>query len=135
MHPDKMNTILAMDAAERLDYFVRKCADFEEVWGLRNEEGWCGMGTDDGKESIPFWPEEGFAALLADDEWSDCAPASITLEEFVENWLPEMQEDGVLAAVFPTPGDPAEAMNCATLEGGHLRELLLAECEQYGGLS
>ena len=34
MHPETMKNILALDAAERLDYFVRKCLDSGEVWGL-----------------------------------------------------------------------------------------------------
>lgn len=131
MHPDKINAILAMDAQERFSYFIRKCADCEEIWGLRNAEGWCGMGTEEGNDSIPFWPEEAFAALLADEEWSDCAPDSVPLEEFLENWLPNMQEDGVFAAVFPIPGEATAAMDCVTLEAEQLREFLLEECEQY----
>ena len=135
MHPDKMKNILAMNANERFGYFIRKCADFEEVWGLRNDEGWCGMGTDNGGESIPFWPEESFAVLMADDEWADCTPESIPLEEFVKEWLPNMDEDGIFAAVFPVPGNPEAPVNCVTLDGLQLRDIFLEECEQYGGLS
>lgn len=135
MHPEKMKNVLALDAQKRLSYFVQKCADSEEIWGLRNADGWCGMGTDDGKESIPFWPEEAFAVLLAEDDWADCTPARIPLEAFLMDWLPGMQEDGLLAAIFPLPTSAASGTDCVTLEAEHLRALLQEERENFWGLA
>lgn len=130
MQPETMKKILAMDATERLDYFIRECLDSGEVWGLRNDDGWCGMGTEGGGESIPFWPGEAFALLMAEDEWDDCAAESIPLEAFVEEWLPNMDEDGIFAAIFPVPGEASALMDCVTLEGAQLRELFLEESGQ-----
>jgi len=135
MHPEKMKNVLALDDQERLGYFIRKCADAEEVWALRNEEGWCGMGTEDGAEAIPFWPEAAFAELLAVEDWSDCAPTAIPLRDFLKHCLPGMDTDGVLAAVFPIVNDSPSGMSAVAVRGEELKSLLQDECEQYGGLS
>jgi len=130
--PATIQTILAMDAQERFEYFIQTCVETGELWGLRNNEGWCGMGTEDGGDSIPFWPAEPFAALMADEEWSDCSPESIPLDGFLEEWLPGMHDDGVCAAVFPIPGDAASTvMDCVTLEGQQLYDALMDEYERH----
>ncbi|MDL2209823.1 DUF2750 domain-containing protein [Desulfovibrio sp. OttesenSCG-928-O18] len=135
MHPEKMKNVLALNDQERLGYFIKKCADSGEVWGLRNEEGWCGMGTEDDAEAMPLWPEEAFAALLAVDDWAGCKPALIPLRDFLKHWLPGMDKDGVLAAVFPILNDSPSGMSAVAVRGEELKSLLLDECEQYGGLS
>lgn len=122
-----------MDAGERFAYFMRTRVELEEVRSLRNAEGWCGAGTEDGGESVPFWPEEAFVALMAEGGQADCVLGSIPFAGFCENWLPGMFADGVLAAVFPVPGDTVDAMDRVTLDGEQPREFLLDECEEVDG--
>ena len=133
MNPEKMKKILVLDEEKRLDYFVKKCAELGYVWGLRDAGGWCGMGTSENTEAIPFWPEEAFAVLLAEESWSDSSPTAIPLREFMDNWLPDMERDGILAAVFPVFDATPTGMSAIAVSGGRLRAMLLKECEQYGG--
>lgn len=101
MHRKQLKSVSRLPPDERYGYFLRKVADFEEVWGLF-DGGWAVMGNDDGSQMFPFWPEPEFAEALATDSWESYTPKSITLDAFVERWLPGMSSDGIRPAVFPT---------------------------------
>ncbi|MGS1076170.1 DUF2750 domain-containing protein [Burkholderia glumae] len=67
-HPRKIENVLGLGKQERCDYFVRKVADFEVVWGLR-DSGWA-SGEVGGRIAVPFWPEADFASRCTVGEWS-----------------------------------------------------------------
>ncbi|WP_347900797.1 DUF2750 domain-containing protein [Pseudomonas purpurea] len=103
MNHHKTRNILTLESKARGDYFIRKVADFEVVWGLF-DNGWATAKTAE-LTTIPFWPEENFAALCANLEWSGFSPRLITLHDFLTGWLPGMQADGRICQVFPTPDE------------------------------
>ena len=98
----KIENILNMSEDERYDYFIRKIADFEQVWGLSNN-GWALLGDHEGNKILPLWPEKGFAELCAVDQWRDYKPEIIKLDNFIEKWIPGMQNDKTSINVFLTP--------------------------------
>ncbi|MCL2310333.1 MAG: DUF2750 domain-containing protein [Proteobacteria bacterium] len=88
MNEDKVKNIISLSSKERASYFVRKVADFEEVWGLYSKAGWVTCATASGALGFPVWPESGFAALCAYGEWEETRPKKILLPEFLCKWLP-----------------------------------------------
>nr|WP_081054135.1 DUF2750 domain-containing protein [Burkholderia vietnamiensis] len=123
-HPKKIENVLRLDTQARCDYFVRKVADSEVVWGLF-DTGWA-IGTSDGHTVIPFWPEEDFSAMCASNEWKNFHPKAIALDEFMSRWLPGMETDRRLCAVFPGPEGKGQLLS--PLE---LLELIKQELKQY----
>ena len=113
---------LTLPAARRYDNFLTKVAVWEEVWSLRNDEGWVGL-TCDGQECLPVWPHRDFANSWATDDWADCRAEAIPLDVWMERWLPGMEADGSLIAVFPvddadggTVVDPIELFDAINSE-------------------
>lgn len=104
MHSKKLANVTAMTASARYDFFLRKAADAEEVWGLF-EDGWATAANGHGNNGIPFWPERELAEACATAEWAVYQPRKIAVDEFLERWLPGMAKDALLAVVFPTPED------------------------------
>lgn len=51
---------------------------------------------------IPFWPKEEFAKECAEEVWSNYTPEGIDLNEFINNWLPDMEKDNIKPAIFYT---------------------------------
>lgn len=96
---------------ERHERFVRRVAESGEVWGLRNDEGWCVSPSSEDHEDlededlnvIPFWSEQAYASQCAQEEWADYEPTPIPLELFLEEWLPGMAEDGLLVGTNWNP--------------------------------
>ncbi|GIO87059.1 hypothetical protein J25TS5_39910 [Paenibacillus faecis] len=80
---------------------------------------------DTGNRLMPFWPKKEFAELCSIGEWSDLAPKSIALEEFIEVWLPGLKDDGYRVSVFWNNDDSA------VLEVDALLKDLERELEKY----
>ena len=116
-------SVLQLDGPRRYSYWVKKVADQQEVWSLWQESGWALAGDDQGRQLIPVWPHERFAGLCAHDIWAGYVPKRVELDVWIERWIPGMERDGRLVAVFPTPGDRGVAVEPAKL-GDDLREEL-----------
>lgn len=98
-----MRGVLSLSAPERYQYLVHRVAEWGEVWGLRTEEGWVVVEID-GMDCFCLWPSDDFARSCAVEEWEECVPERISLQELLDELLPALQEDGLRLAVFPTPG-------------------------------
>jgi hypothetical protein len=94
--------ILALAAPARYEHFIKVVADADEVWGLRGAGGWTFLGDSENRQSFPVWPRSEYAALCAADAHQE-SPSPILMQEFLERWLPGLEKDGRLVAVFPTP--------------------------------
>jgi hypothetical protein len=114
--------VLALPSHERYVYFVQLAVDTEEVWGLRNPDGWVLAEMD--RDAFPVWPHPDFAAACAVAEWEGAQPAPIGLAELLEDLLPILEEDGHALAVFP-----AADGDCSVVEPEQLRRDLEAEIE------
>lgn len=99
MRNEEINGVLKADKAKQYEYFIKKIADYEEVWSLRDDEGWATLGLDDGM-FFPVWPKKEFAELCVDEEWSGYRAESIDLDEFLEDWLGGLKEDGIRITVM-----------------------------------
>lgn len=97
MRNSKIDNVINLTASERYDYFIRKVADFEEVWGLKDAEGWALMGSEE-QVLFPIWSEKEFAELC---KWDNYQPTPIPLDDFMEKLLPKLEKDSVMLAVFP----------------------------------
>lgn len=103
IHKKEFENVLKMNGPERYDYFIRKVADWEEVWGLKAEDGWAMVGDPNSNECIPFWPHPEYAIVCAEGEWKDYIPEAIKIDTFMQKWLVGMSDDGIKAAVFQLP--------------------------------
>lgn len=98
--------------------FIKNVVANDEVWGLEGEEGLAlsSSSENDEQDVIPFWSDEALAKSVAADDWAGFRPSSMTLVEFLENWLSGMHNDELLAG---TDWD-------SSLQGKEIEPLMLA---------
>jgi hypothetical protein len=125
INQQQIDSVLSLAAAERYGHFIRRVADWEELWGLKTQQGWVTVGSSGGDKCLPFWPHPKYAELSATSEWRDAVPERIELSQFM-GWLPRIEEDGYFVAVFPTPSAGGVVVKPSELQA-HLSE----ECRQY----
>jgi hypothetical protein len=119
--------VTQLSIEDRYDYFIRKVADFEEVWGLFSDQGGrATLGTGD-KIVVPFWPEEDFAVLCATEQWQGYVPKMISLEDFMAKWIPGLQRDQRLVNIFYVP----QTKEGSIIEPGDLLSDLENELSNY----
>jgi len=99
--PSEVDAVLRARPEKRYAYFVKRVADWEEVWGLRNADGWVMSATDAGQQVAPFWPFRPFAERAAVGSWSNTWPERIALHAFLDRWLPGLAGDGRRVCVLP----------------------------------
>ncbi|MCC4831242.1 DUF2750 domain-containing protein [Shewanella sp. 1_MG-2023] len=102
--PKSIEDQLNMTPEARYDYLVEQVKQEQQIWSLQDQDG-CVMLTTEDEDCIPMWPSEEAAKLWAVDEWRDCEPLSIPLNEFQERWVGGMSEDDLFVAVFPVQED------------------------------
>jgi hypothetical protein len=101
--PARRADLLALGAEERYRYAVSQAVAAEQLWGLRDEEGWATVGDESGAVFLPLWPHAALATLCATDAWAAYRPEAIPLVELLAAWLPSLAEEGWGIAVFATP--------------------------------
>lgn len=101
----EIREILGLPAPERLAHFLQLTADWEEVWGLKDPDGWVIRRSDGEPRAFPLWPHKAFAAACTQGAWEGASPEAISLDELLDSLLPLLDEDGLRAEVFPTPTD------------------------------
>ena len=94
----------SMTPEARYDYLVEQVKANQEIWTLQDSDG-CVMLTTEDEDCIPMWPSEEMAAEWACDDWQDCVPLSIPLQEWLSRWVVGMQDDDLYVAVFPVEED------------------------------
>lgn len=87
-----------VDARHR-QFINRVCAE-QQVWGLRNLEGWATSESNDFEDAelLPFWSARAYAAACCQDAWAAYVPAVIPLAEFLEAWCVDIHKDSGLIA-------------------------------------
>ncbi|ART79827.1 DUF2750 domain-containing protein [Oceanisphaera avium] len=86
---------------ERFNHFVNKVVEHEQLWILTDEHGCMMLTSDDEEDCIPVWPHADYAKAWAVDDWAMCQPEAISLKVWQARWVPGMEEDELLVAVFP----------------------------------
>jgi hypothetical protein len=105
MNDEEFESVLALPANRRYEYFVKRAASHGELWGLRGAGGWVVAGDDEGNKHFPVWPHPRFAEACATGPWDGEKPVAIDVDEWIEAWLPKLEEDGMRVAVFQKPDE------------------------------
>ncbi len=89
---------LSDNIEENYALFLSAIKESGQVWSLKSEEGWvvCDSEEFEDTDVIPFWSAREYAAVQCTEEWAGYTAVEIGLDEFVDQWLHEMEEDGVL---------------------------------------
>ncbi len=125
MHEKQIENLLKQSPDQRYVYFVRFCADFEQVWGLVvDEDNWVIFKDADGDEIFPLWshPDLAEACCFEEHKQMGAKPQVIGLESFINNCIPDMVSDGVRFGIFYD-----KSREGLVIEGNALKEALEEE--------
>jgi hypothetical protein len=118
----QLAAVVTLPGHDRYAYFVKRVADSQEVWGLY-QDGWALAKTDDGTLVFPMWPASDYASLCAEYEWDGYDAQAFSIEELLDDLLPQLEQDRVLPGIFYTPGDKGVTPSVAQLRADLAEEL------------
>jgi hypothetical protein len=99
----EMQAVLRLDGRHRYEYCIKKVADESKIWGLKQGGLWALMKDDTGRQVMPVWPHRNYASLCAVGAWDGYTPDWIEIDKWISRWLPGLDKDGRLVAVFSVP--------------------------------
>ncbi len=122
MNEPQFEAVTALSGADRSSHFVGKVADWEQLWAVKNNEGWLVPVTPEDLEYFPVWPHPEYAQRISDEHFPGHTAVEISLDEFLSHWLPTCEKDNVKIAVFPNKEwafwvmEPQDLAQCLTDE-------------------
>lgn len=119
----EIEAVLRLSGVERYMHFIKKVADYEEIWSLWEAGGWAMASDDYGRELVPVWPHPKYAEKCAQGNWQLSVPRSIELDAWMERWIPGIERDRRLIAVFPLANDKGVVVDPARLAADLNEEL------------
>jgi hypothetical protein len=86
-----------------LENFIENVKEHQVVWGLQDEtgEGWvvCDSSEFEETDVMPLWSSEEAAKSHCTEEWAEYQPVDISLNDFLEYWVSDLNDDGVMIGV------------------------------------
>jgi len=101
MHIKEIKTVSNLKPFDRYNYFIKKIADFETLYTLKNLEGDFAISEVDNHFMFPLWSHKEFATLNLDKEWQYFTIFEISLEELTDEIFPFILKNDYLINVFP----------------------------------
>jgi hypothetical protein len=104
LRPEELDRLAQLSPEQRGAWMLDDCARHEEAWILRDEHGWVlvKLGNAPAGRSpyaLPLWPRQEMAAMAARDAGDQ--PELLSLEDLIEEVLPEVSERGWQVVVCP----------------------------------
>ncbi|MGB0894294.1 MAG: DUF2750 domain-containing protein [Parashewanella sp.] len=91
------------DTTSTLTTFVTGVEKEQHLWALQDStgEGWvvCDSSQFEQTDVMPLWSSEELAQKNCTDEWQDYQVASISLNDFLEFWVSDFNDDGVMVGL------------------------------------
>lgn len=95
----ELQDIVTMPAPQRLQYFLTRVMEAEEVWGLADSQGWV-MREDGDKTILSIWPYRQCAdACIAEP---DLQSHATSLDHFVESILHTLIAERIHLDILPS---------------------------------
>ena len=117
--------VLRLGAPKQFQYFVERCVESGEVWGLAVDGADWGMTQDvNGLDLFAVWPHRRFAEACRHLHWAHRRPTPLRLDDFLDLVIPKLIADVVGVAVFPLPNLHCTAVDARQLQGALEAELM-----------
>jgi len=102
----EVNAMMRKPGRDRYIYTVKRIADQEFAWTLKNDQGI--IITEDGKGNHYFyiWPHKEYALKCMAGEWKNCELLELTLESLLCEVLPNLVQKGTRIVALEIPNDP-----------------------------
>ena len=91
-----------IEIESQLVSFVEKVRLSEQVWALGGEDGGvvgCESNQFAETDVLLLWESEDAAKAQCKEEWQEFTPVEINLDEFLDEWVEDLNEDSALVGL------------------------------------
>lgn len=95
---NELKSFADMTATQRIEYFLTRTMESEEVWGLTDADGWL-LQERNGQTILQVWPYRQFVEECI--ELDNQHPGSVSVEHFVDNILETLVAQDIGIELWP----------------------------------
>ncbi|ATC83439.1 MULTISPECIES: DUF2750 domain-containing protein [Pseudoalteromonas] len=91
-----------IEIESQLVSFVEKVRLSEQVWALGGDDGGfvvCESNQFAETDVLLLWESEDAAKAQCKEEWQEFTPVEINLDEFLDEWVEDLNEDSALVGL------------------------------------
>ena len=93
--------------------FLASVKTSQTLWALQDKESedWVVLDSInfENTDVMPLWSEQSLANQHCTQEWANYVPAQISLRDWFEFWIEDLNSDGVIIGInWPEDGDCTE---------------------------
>lgn len=96
---NRKHDLLMSDVTEQLQAFINNIKETQTIWALQDPKSdeWvvCDSAVFDETEVMPLWTSKALAQDYCVDEWADYRAQTISVDDFLEFWVSDLNYDGV----------------------------------------
>ena len=96
----EVQALSKLEPFKRYQYFIKRVADAETLYTLLDKDGDFALSDVEDKVMFSVWPAAEFAAQCAFDEWDGFTVQEVSLEEFENQLIDQIEENHWLLNVF-----------------------------------
>lgn len=98
---DKIRGVLNASPEKRYKHFLSTVADTEQVWLLKNNDGYACYDDGDGYSNLIVYPAREYAEMFCGSD----EPELVEVHDFVDRCSELLQQDEIRFMVFPNQRD------------------------------
>ncbi len=107
---------LRLPQEARLDYFMIKAREWNQVWTLAQGEELMVLDDESDHAFVLAWPHPEYAQQwFAGSDLEEADLVAMNIEDWTKSALPELAGTGVGVEVFPTPDEEGTYVEAAAL--------------------
>lgn len=99
--PEEMENLLSQPAEIRYQHFLDKVADWEEIWGVCDEQGWLVQVTTGQRRYITLWSHPALTDDAIKRHLPEAQAEEIDFELLLEQWLPLLKQEDINISIQP----------------------------------
>lgn len=96
----EIELVLRLEPIERYRYFIKRVADAEKLYTLIGANGEFALAEVGGETLLSLWSALDFAQMNAAGQWKAFSVKELTLEEFEDDMMDLIQDNGWLLNIF-----------------------------------
>lgn len=101
MNHHEIENVSKLSPKNRYDYFIRKIADFEELWTIIDANSDFTLAEIENSTVVSFWTHEAFIESNLTPDWADCIPFKMDIYTLQDIVIPLIRQNNYLINVFP----------------------------------
>lgn len=98
---NQLESVIKLDPFKRYQYFIKRIADSEKIFVLKDKHGALALSEIEGNILLPLWSNSEYVEICKVEDWKDYKIVEIKFNVLQNEIFPLIEKENYLINVFP----------------------------------